>query len=543
MAAEATALTVGWAAATVVGATSWLTKATIRQITQTAELIKMSRMAAGRWGWKLELILSVGSGLLAGLALPPLGAPPLLWLALAVLWALAAQATRPLSCGALWGFAALALSHRWLLALHPLDWIGVPLPLSLPLCVLLLTLLEALAGGLLAAWLALARRLDPWRLESAVLLALLWGLGETLLAQGPLCWLGVGAAALPGDRALAALAALGGSGLLAALQLLLAWLLWRCWAGPGRRRFAAALGLLVLLSHGLGALVLAAQPLLPPERPGQQLAVERVLVLQPAIPTRQKFDPDQRQSLLRQLQRALAQGAAQRAGLVVLPEGALGLEPRLTAPAPLELISGGFRWQEGGDRFAQRSSLLRFAAGEQQPSSWLDKHRLVPLGEWVPLASLVRWSGLSAVGGVEAGPSSRLLPRPGGALAAAICYELSDGSALAAAVRAGASWLLASANLDPYPPQLQRQFAALAQQRAIETGRWLVSAANTGPSLLVSPRGRVQAELPLGVAGTALYTVPVLSTLTPYARWGDGPLLLFTAAALAWRWLRRTPRC
>ncbi|MFZ9229161.1 MAG: apolipoprotein N-acyltransferase [Prochlorococcaceae cyanobacterium] len=498
-------------------------------------------MAAGRWGWKLELILSAGSGLLAGLALPPLGLPPLLWLALAVLWALAAQATRPISCGVLWGFAALALSHRWLLALHPLDWIGVPLPLSLPLCVLLLGLIAALAGALIGAWVALARRLDPWRFDTAVLLALLWGFSETLLSQGPLFWLGLGAAAVPGDRPLAALAALGGSGLVAAFQLLFAWLLWRCWAGTARRRFAAALSLLLLLSHGLGAVVMAAQPLQPPAGRGNTFALERVLVLQPAIPTRQKFEPDQRLALLRQLQQALELGVEQGADLLVLPEGALGLEPRLVRPAPMELISGGFRWHEGGDRFEQRSSLLRFAAGAQSPGSWLDKHRLVPLGEWVPLASLVRWSGLSAVGGLQAGPASRLLWRPGASLAAAICYELSDGDALAAAVKGGAQWLLASANLDPYPLLLQKQFAALAQLRAIETGRWLVSTANTGPSLLVSPRGDLQATLQPGVAGTASYSVPLLQTLTPYDRFGSRPLLVLLVAALALRCMRQRP--
>ena len=81
---------------------------------------------------------------------------------------------------------------------------------------------------------------------------------------------------------------------------------------------------------------------------------------------------------------------------------------------------------------------------------------------FLPFAGLARWSGLSAVGGVEPGPPSRLLRRPGGAVAGAICYELADGQALAAAVRQGAGWLLASANLDPYPLQLQGQYAALA---------------------------------------------------------------------------------
>jgi apolipoprotein N-acyltransferase len=495
----------------------------------------MSRMAAGRSGWLSAVILSAGTGLLAALALPPLGWPPLLWLALAGLWSLT---SRPWS-GLVWGWVAVAISHRWLLGLHPLDWIGVPLPLSLPLCLLLLALISGLGGGLVAVWLAAARCLDPSRWTTALLLALLWGVGETLLARGPLFWLGLGASALPADRPLAALAALGGAGLVAALQLVVGWVLWRLLLHPShRRRWAAVLSVLLVLSHGLGGAVLLRQPVGPAATGAAKGAAEQVLVLQPAIPTREKFEPLQRLSLQRQLANALEQGRRQGADLLVLPEGAMGLEPRLPDGAPIELISGGFRWHEGPEVLEQRSALLRFAPGQAAPTSWLDKHRLVPLGEWVPLSGLARWSGLSAVGGVEPGAASRLLRRPTAPLAAAICYELSDGGAQAAAVRDGARWLLASANLDPYPALLQRQFAALAQLRALETGRWLVSAANTGPSLLINPRAQVMAALPAGASGTGLFTVPLLQPLTPYDRFGDAPLLLLTlaAAVLRWRW-------
>ncbi len=472
------------------------------------------------------------------MALPPLGWPPLLWLALALLWA---QSERPWT-GFIWGFTAVAVSHRWLLALHPLDWIGVPGPLSLPLCVLLLTLISALAGGLVWGWLALARVLDPRRPSSALLLVLLWGLAETLLARGPLFWLGLGSSALPGDRPLAALAALGGSGLVAACQLVIGWLLWRLVRGPARRRWLAFFLVFVVVGHGSGAAVLASLPLTTVEAAGEPPARERVMVLQPAIPTRQKFDPEQRLFLQRQLATALELGRRQQADLLVLPEGALGLEPQLSGPAPIELISGGFRWHEGPELLEQRSSLLRFAPGEQTPSSWLDKHRLVPLGEWVPLVQLVRWSGLSAVGGVEPGEPSRLLQRSGGWLAAAICYELSDGAGLAAAVRDGAQWLLASANLDPYPVLLQRQFTALAQLRALETGRWLVSAANTGPSLLISARGTVIEALPSGRPGTAEFAVPLLVGLTPYDRYGDAALMILAIGAALLRLMLRINR-
>jgi apolipoprotein N-acyltransferase len=56
------------------------------------------------------LALAAAAGLLAGLALPPLGLPPLLWLALALLWAQAGS-PHPWRGGALWGAAAVLVSH------------------------------------------------------------------------------------------------------------------------------------------------------------------------------------------------------------------------------------------------------------------------------------------------------------------------------------------------------------------------------------------------------------------------------------------------
>lgn len=487
-------------------------------------------MAGARFAW----IRAAAAGLVAGAALPPLGFPPLLWLALAVLWhASSGSGNRRLAPGGLWGGLAVLMSHRWLLGLHPLDWIGVPLPLSLPLCLLLLLLLAALGAALVAAWTWLAGLLGPERWSTALLMACLWGAAELALARGPLFWLGLGAAPLPHDRALAGLAALGGSGLLAAVQVLLGWGLWRL-AAPsalpagGRWRRLGAWLLVVLALHGGGAALLALQP-------RSQGPAERVLVLQPAIPTREKHTWAARRDLEEQLQAALLEAEQRRALAVLLPEGALGLEPRLRQPSPVELLSGGFRWQEGPEGPQQRSSLLRFGVGDSRPVDAVDKHRLVPLGEWVPLAGWVRWSGLSAVGGVEPGPPSRLLERPQGALGVAICYELSDGMALSAASRDGATWLLASANLDPYPLMLQRQFAALAQLRAIEAGRWLVSSANTGPGLLVDPRGAVLGRMAPGRADTALFEPEPITQLSPYGRWRETPLLLLALLGLALR--------
>lgn len=469
-------------------------------------------------------VITALAGALAGLSLAPLGLPPLLWLALVPLWG-----ATPAAAG-LWGGAAVLVSHRWLLWLHPLDWIGVPGPLSLPICLAIWLACGLAGGGLVASWGWLVGRLDPRRLATALLASGLWGLAEVLLAAGPLFWIGLGASPLPADRALAGLAAVGGSGLVAAVQLLIGWFCWRTLVAPtvSRRGWGLGLAALLLFSHGLGWSQLRADRV---ER-GEAF---RVLVLQPALPTREKFEPERQRDLLVQIARARQQAAALGVPLL-LPEGTLVLG-QVMPEDEAEVLSGGFRLE--GEEL--RSSVLRFEPGSSEASSWVDKARVVPLGEWVPLARFWRWGGLSAVGGVEPGAPARLLRRSGADPAVAICYELANGEGLREATAAGAGWLMASANLDPYPALLRDQFTALAQLRAIEVGRWLVSTANTGPSLVIDAQGVVRAALPPGRAELGVFELERLKRATTYQIWREAPLILMIllGGASWWFWFQR----
>ncbi|NBO29653.1 MAG: hypothetical protein EBV10_10500 [Synechococcaceae bacterium WB6_1A_059] len=148
----------------------------------------------------------------------------------------------------------------------------------------------------------------------------------------------------------------------------------------------------------------------------------------------------------------------------------------------------------------------------------------------------------SAVGGLQPGNGSRLLdlPNPLGPVAGIICYELADGSSIAAATREGAEWLLAVANLDPYPLQLQRQFLALAQLRAIETSKWLLSVANTGPTAVVDSSGLVINKLKSDKSIIETMNLRRNQNISTYSRYGEKPMYIFLIVSAIGIWRNKS---
>ena len=141
-------------------------------------------------------------------------------------------------------------------------------------------------------------------------------------------------------------------------------------------------------------------------------------------------------------------------------------------------MSGGFR----NSNNELRSSLLGFQIGDKSFTSFIDKNRLVPLGEKIPrfLDSFSR--GLSAVGGIQPGSGSRFFdPKFTPPLAVAICYEISNGLEIRKAINSGAKLIITAANLDPYPAKLYNQFLSLARLRSIENKKNNLLVSNTGP--------------------------------------------------------------
>ena len=221
-------------------------------------------------------------------------------------------------------------------------------------------------------------------------------------------------------------------------------------------------------------------------------------------------------------QDALDKAYKLNADWMVAPEGTIP-NSQLDTPAAIPILIGGFRWVEE----EQRSSLLAFDRNNTRYSQAIDKYRLVPLGEWMPSLRWLWPKGLSYVGGLHPGKESRLFFWEGGPPAAvAICYEISDGNALSKANFNGAEWILSIANLDPYPITLQRQYLALARLRSIESARDLISAANTGPSSIISSNGKVKSLISPFREDVSIAEVHLSTNTSLYARFGELPLVL-----------------
>ena len=123
---------------------------------------------------------------------------------------------------------------------------------------------------------------------------------------------------------------------------------------------------------------------------------------------------------------------------------------------------------------------------------------LVPFGEYVPLQRLLFFVGpiVEAVSNFTPGDRPVLLPVGDRLVSTAICYEVVYGNLIRRFVRDGSELLTTITNDAWYGrSSAAYQHWDQAAMRAIENGRYLARAANTGISGFVDPYGRVAAEV------------------------------------------------
>ncbi len=424
-----------------------------------------------------------------------------------------------------WGFFFVLISHSWLYDLHPLTWMGFSWFASLIIAISILLVCAFLGGFLVYLW-GLLVEMILWKENvfkmkimpltiKVFFLSLTWGIGELILSQTPFFWIGLGESLVPGDIYLAGLARWIGASGLCVLQILIGFWIFIS-HGRWRRKLhfkkIFIFGLLIIVFlHLFGALT----------NPIKRNSEFPVAIWQTNIPTREKLKIDD--EFIKEKQ-SIAQAYAldKQAKLLVAPEGTLSSNFYLSKGIKVNTLAGGFRNYDN----ELRSSLLGFQIGDKSFTSFIDKNRLVPLGEKIPrfLNSFSR--GLSAVGGIQPGSDSRFFdPKFTPPLAVAICYEISDGVKIRKAINSGAKLIITAANLDPYPTKLYDQFLSLARLRSIENKKYNLLVSNTGPSGLVQDEGKIVQMLDLNVEQNEIVYPKFSSEKTFYTQFGDKPIL------------------
>ncbi|MBU6270350.1 MAG: apolipoprotein N-acyltransferase [Betaproteobacteria bacterium] len=280
-----------------------------------------------------------------------------------------------------------------------------------------------------------------------------------------------------------------------------------------------------------------------------------VRLVQGDIAQSMKFDP---QAAVRAMRWYAAQVAASQARLTVLPETAWVVPWTHTPPEIAATVLEGLR-ASGGSLLlgapivdavpgaAPRVSNSALLLAADAPAPRYDKQHLVPFGEFIPwgFGWFVRLMNIPMGSfGRGVAPQAPFLVA-GQRVAANICYEDLFGEEIAAQVREPvlAGVLVNLSNLGWFgDSHALSQHLQISRMRALETGRPMLRATNTGVTAHIDHRARVVERLPTAQAGVIDTQVQATEGLTPYARLGNLPVLLLAGALLAVATgLRRTP--
>jgi apolipoprotein N-acyltransferase len=157
------------------------------------------------------------------------------------------------------------------------------------------------------------------------------------------------------------------------------------------------------------------------------------------------------------------------------------------------------------------------------------KRHLVPFGEFMPFKA---WLGPLVdlfevpMSDFSRGSSERPLLAVGDRMAGvSICYEDAFPAEVAQALPE-AEFLINVSNDAWFGDSLApHQHLEMARMRALENGRYLLRATNTGISAIIDQRGQVLGVIPAFVRGDFVAEVRPYAGATPYARLGNAPAI------------------
>ena len=503
-----------------------------------------------RLHFTLVLLLSALLGALHTATFAPLNAWWLQALTLGSVFTLiqtfsAQQKRRAAWVGWLFGLGWFLSGVSWVyISMH--DYGGMPSALAALATLLFcayLALFPALACGLFST---LQTQQSRW--WNPFLFATCWALGEWLrgfIFTG-FPWISTGSAHVIGSlRGYVPVLGMYGTAWIAAwVAALCSVVIVTLRARQGRAYLLAGLTLLLVLTLGTS---LAYVPWTQPH--GKPLQVR---LLQGNIPQDIKFDLTRFHETFHRYGQLISQ---QPAALIALPETALPqlwgeIDPNFkttlqqfadTTDSHLIL---GVPLADSPTRYT--NSALLIAPHAKTVSARYDKTHLVPFGEFIPVGfhwfvemmkiPLGDFSRSAAPQAPFTVADQRIAPN--------ICYEDLFGEEILHSLQepAPATILLNLSNIAWFGDSIALpQHLQASQMRALETGRPMLRATNTGMTAVIAPDGRVAHALAPQTTGALTASVQGMQGHTPYMRFGNWPMLAVIVVVIGWSVIRRKP--
>jgi apolipoprotein N-acyltransferase len=300
--------------------------------------------------------------------------------------------------------------------------------------------------------------------------------------------------------------------------------------GSGRARFSAALALVFAL--GLGQLLRQV------EWTSTRGSPVRVALLQGDISQDLKFQAGRYAATLALYKKLIESSDAR---LIVLPETAI--------PRFLDAVDPGYLNEISRSAAARGADVLigvpiRDPDGRyfnsvisvgSSPSQRYDKAHLVPFGEFVPWGFhwIVKTVAIPMSDFSLGEESPKPLSLAGQRVAPNICWEDAFGEEIIRQLPE-ATLLVNVSNVAWFGDSLApSQHLQISRMRAIETGRYMLRATNTGVTAIVDSHGKVVARLPQFTEGVLAGEAQGYTGASPYVRWGNVPIVAISIALLA----------
>ncbi len=255
----------------------------------------------------------------------------------------------------------------------------------------------------------------------------------------------------------------------------------------------------------------------------------KAALLQGNIPQNQKWQPEFQRATL-----DLYAGLTRQhwdARLVVWPETAIPAYyhqvkdtwladfRQEAAPHNTDLIIGIPWYDMGTGRYYNA-----MVSVTEKPGKYFKRH-LVPFGEYLPFRHVFGWVlnileiPLSDFARGENGQEP--IQAAGYPIAASICYEDVFGDEARDALPQ-AAYLVNVTNDSWFGDSMApHQHVQMARMRALESGRYLLRATNTGVTAAIGPRGQFLAQAPLFQQAVIVAEITPMAGSTPYIRFGD----------------------